>query len=36
MEIILILVLLVAAVFLLPARYDHAIRLKEWTEKKDE
>jgi hypothetical protein len=34
MEALIVLLLLVVGAFLLPARYDPAIRLKEWTERK--
>jgi hypothetical protein len=30
-----ILILLIAIALLLPAKYDPAMRLKEWTERKD-
>lgn len=33
MNLVLVVLALVAVVLLLPARYDPAIRLKEWTER---
>lgn len=36
MEGFIVLVILVVFFLLLPARYDPAIKLKEWTEKEDE